>query len=94
MHAPNNHVISLYILGSYIHSVAPDSSSSSTSQKSSQIQGTGFMAGVVIGVAAGAFVLSALVSRKHRIYSLSIVASHKIKPRSLQLVTLFLFYIV
>ena len=51
-------------LGSYIHTVAQfDSTSSSSSQKPSQIQGTGFMAGVVIGAIAGAFVLSALVSR-------------------------------
>ena len=52
-----------FFLGSYIHTVAQyDSSSSSSSKKSSQIQGTGFMAGVVIGAIAGAFVLSALVS--------------------------------
>ena len=65
---PNEfHKIYIYIFhffsGSYIHTVAQyDSSSSSSSKKSSQIQGTGFMAGVVIGAIAGAFVLSALVS--------------------------------
>jgi hypothetical protein len=48
---------------SYIHSASPESSSSSSSssQKSSHLPGSGFMAGVIIGAIAGAFVLSALV---------------------------------
>ena len=59
-------IVFYYFTGSYIHSASPESSSSSSSssQKSSHLPGSGFMAGVIIGAIAGAFVLSALVSQK------------------------------
>ena len=71
--------LSYHFLGSYIHSASPESSSSSSSssQKSSHLPGTGFMAGVIIGAIAGAFVLSALVSQKAKYFCYKQITKHK-----------------